>query len=172
MVGSLGGVDGAAVADLFAGSGALGLEALSRGARSALFVERDRRAAGIISANASALGLDGPGVRVVQGDVLAHLGTAAGADVVFADPPYAFAGWPDLLAGLAVRGFAGLAVLEAGEEVETAPGWDVLKVRRYGGTVVMLARVSDASHPTPARPLLDADQGGAETDPTRRTRDE
>lgn len=148
MVGSLGGVEGRRVADLFAGSGALGLEALSRGAAGALFVERDRRAADVIRANLATLGLAGPEVHVLQGDVLGHLASAGGTDVVFADPPYAFAGWEEVLDGLAGAGFTGLAVLEAATEVDPGPGWDVVRARRYGGTVVTLVRLAGATEAT------------------------
>ncbi len=80
-------VGGARVLDLYAGSGALGIEALSRGAQSALFVERDRRAAATIERN---LGLVGVSAAVRREDVLAFLGRPAEAayDLIFCDPPY------------------------------------------------------------------------------------
>jgi 16S rRNA (guanine966-N2)-methyltransferase len=84
-----GGLTGAAVLDLYAGSGAVGLEALSRGATDVLLVEADGRAAQVIRANIATLGL--PGARVVNATVARVL--AAGPprewDFVFADPPYA-----------------------------------------------------------------------------------
>jgi 16S rRNA (guanine966-N2)-methyltransferase len=86
-----GGLTGAAVLDLYAGSGAVGLEALSRGATDVLLVEADAQAARVIRANIAALGL--PGARVVNATVARAL--AAGPpqqrqrDFVFADPPYA-----------------------------------------------------------------------------------
>jgi 16S rRNA (guanine(966)-N(2))-methyltransferase RsmD len=84
-------VAGAAVLDLFGGSGALGIEALSRGAASAVIVERDRRAADVIAANLARTGLAAQ-ARLVRGDALAALrGLAARNDVfdvVFIDPPY------------------------------------------------------------------------------------
>jgi 16S rRNA (guanine966-N2)-methyltransferase len=86
----LGDVSGARVLDLFAGTGALGLEALSRGASSAVFVERDPRAAAVIRRNVEAVGAVEATVR--QRDVLAFLGDERGTyDLVFADPPYDFA---------------------------------------------------------------------------------
>jgi 16S rRNA (guanine966-N2)-methyltransferase len=82
----LGDVDGARVLDLYAGSGALGIEALSRGAESALFVERDARAAAAIVRNLAAIGVEAP---VVREEVLRFLGRAEGTfDLVFCDPPY------------------------------------------------------------------------------------
>jgi len=83
----LGSFEGLAVGDFFAGSGALGLEALSRGAGSCLFVDRDREAVAAIRANAAKLGLARPDIR--QTDVLALGPAAAPLDVIFMDPPYA-----------------------------------------------------------------------------------
>src|SRR5436190_12141863 len=96
-LGSLGGIEGAAVADLFAGSGALGIEALSRGAAHVTFVDHDRHAVATIKANLAATGFDGQS-RVVTGDVLGWLAAASAAafDVVLIDPPYDFTGWPVL----------------------------------------------------------------------------
>jgi 16S rRNA (guanine966-N2)-methyltransferase len=79
--------------DLFAGSGAAGIEALSRGAASATFVERDRSAVRAIRSNLSRTDLGGR-ARVVEADALVWLGTPAGSvrgpfDIVFVDPPYA-----------------------------------------------------------------------------------
>ena len=83
-------VHGSRVLDLYAGSGALGLEAASRGAASVVLVESDRRAADVIARNASDLGL--PGIRVVRSTVAAHLSPDPSpdstADLVLVDPPY------------------------------------------------------------------------------------
>ena len=82
----LGDVSGARVLDLYAGSGALGIEALSRGAESAVFVERDPRAVAAIERNLAAIGLE---ERVVRGDALRFLARDEGTfDLVFCDPPY------------------------------------------------------------------------------------
>lgn len=83
-------VVGARVLDLFAGSGALGIEALSRGARGASFVERDRRALAALGENLERLGL-GARSTVLRGDALARLSGGSqgdGFDLVLADPPY------------------------------------------------------------------------------------
>ncbi|MGH9150524.1 MAG: RsmD family RNA methyltransferase, partial [Acidimicrobiales bacterium] len=127
-------LDGAPVADLFAGSGALGIEALSRGAASVVFVERDVGAARTIRANLAATGL--AGAIVVVGDVWSYLRTAPAVELAFADPPYGFSAWGEL--GAAIR--AGFLVAEAGAPVDPGPNWKVLLVRRYGGTVVTLAQ--------------------------------
>src|ERR1700736_3119455 len=110
ILGSLDAVEGAVVADLFAGSGALGIEALSRGARRTVFVDRDRAAITAIRANLAGCGFGPDRAEVVPGDVGRWAAGAPPVDVILADPPYDFAGWPDLLASLAP--IAGLAVLE------------------------------------------------------------
>jgi 16S rRNA (guanine966-N2)-methyltransferase len=82
----LGDVGGARVLDLYAGSGALGIEALSRGADSAVFVERDAQAVATIERNLAAVGAE---ATVLRQDALRFLARADGAfDLVFCDPPY------------------------------------------------------------------------------------
>ncbi len=85
------GLDGAVVLDAFAGSGALGLEALSRGADVAVFCERDRDAAAVVSRNVAALRLARDEARLMRTDVLKRGAVAPGRpfDLVFFDPPYA-----------------------------------------------------------------------------------
>ena len=131
---SLDAVAGATVADLFAGTGALGIEALSRGASAAWFVERERRAVETIRANLEATGFAGR-ATVVHGDALRWLDEAPTVDVAFADPPYAFDHWE----ALATRLRAGLAVFESDRTPPLGGRWEVLKVKRYGGTVVTVA---------------------------------
>jgi 16S rRNA (guanine966-N2)-methyltransferase len=137
-LGSLDAVEGATVLDLFAGTGALGIEALSRGAVSAVFVDADARAVAAIKENLGATGL-ADRARVVQSDVLRYLAGApapAPVDVAFADPPYAFDGWAGLLAVLPAR----LVAIEARSHVDLPAGWHPLRSKRYGDTVVTLAR--------------------------------
>jgi len=134
---SLGALDGARVLDLFAGSGAMGIEALSRGAGSATFVEADPAAATTIEANLAGTGLAGPTATVVHTDVARFLDDPGGwFDLVFADPPYAFTDWPAVLGRLP----ADLAVLEARRQVEPGQGWMIVRSARYGGTVVTTVR--------------------------------
>ena len=145
MLTSLDAVAGAEAADLFAGSGALGIEALSRGAATVTFVEAERHAVQVIRGNLEATGLAGPRARVVTADVVRWLDGPASVgpfDLVLADPPYAFAAWPSLLERLRGPALAGdgLVALESGSEIAFGPGWEVLRLKHYGTTVVVLAR--------------------------------
>ncbi|WP_413543250.1 16S rRNA (guanine(966)-N(2))-methyltransferase RsmD [Citricoccus nitrophenolicus] len=144
---SRGWLEGTAVVDLFAGSGALGGEAASRGAERVLLVERDRRAAAVCRSNAEAVNhrLGRPVVRVSAGDVDRVLDSPAGAgpwDLVLADPPYPLAG-PALTGTLqrvaAVMAPEGLLVLERSSrspEPEWPPVIEPLEARRYGETTL------------------------------------
>jgi len=136
-LGSLDAIDGATVLDLFAGTGALGIEALSRGAASATFVDADLHAVRAIKDNLRVTGL-GDRARVVHSDVFRFLADAPGTtvDLAFADPPYAFDGWPALLGALQAE----LVVIEAGSHVALEAGWRPLRSKRYGDTVVTFAR--------------------------------
>lgn len=129
----------ARVADLFAGSGALGIEAISRGASTAVFVDNDPAAANAVRANAAALGLGSDRVTVVQIDVMRWIGGRTEVDLVFADPPYRFEGWDDLLASLP----GSVAVLESDHELAPPDGWEVVRSRRHGTTVVTLMEHAD-----------------------------
>jgi 16S rRNA (guanine966-N2)-methyltransferase len=142
------GLDGAAVLDLCAGSGALGLEALSRGAAHALFVESDRRTAGVLRANAAALGLPGAVVRVAPAGAVLAAPADRRYDVVLADPPYdvpdaEVVGW---LADAARHGWlAEDAVVVVERRASRRPfAWPeplrAVRERRYGDTVLHVAR--------------------------------
>ena len=146
-------VPGARALDLFAGSGAIGIEALSRGAASCEFVDRHRKASEVIRSNLARAKLSG---NVRLQDVASYLGRAAPAcfDLVFADPPFALAtGDPahpnSLLAGgdlarcVAPGGFF---VVELPQEPpEATPSWELLRNRRYGQAwVAMYRRTPDA----------------------------
>jgi len=120
----------ARVADLFAGTGALGIEALSRGAAHCTFVERDRNVVRYLRGNLEQLGLESRS-RVVPGDALSQAG-ALDVDFVLADPPYEFDDWPRLLA--AAR--ASFVVAEAGRPLDRldVTGWESTRSKRYGRT--------------------------------------
>ncbi|HVM08184.1 MAG TPA: RsmD family RNA methyltransferase [Acidimicrobiales bacterium] len=124
--------EGLDAADLFAGTGALGIEALSRGAASCLFVDSDRRAADAVRTNLASTGLADRGSVIVR-DVASWVASAPALHVVFADPPYAFDDWGAIGS---VR--AQLVVAESDREVALGPRWMILKSKRYGSTVVTL----------------------------------
>ena len=142
LVSRLGGFEGLRVADLYAGSGALGLEALSRGAAIATFVENDPRAVAVMRANIASLKAgDRADIRPLSA---AMLPPAQPFDLIFADPPYApgsgtaiveevrRAGW------LAPGGW--LAVETEAREAVEADGWAVDAERRVGRARLTLIR--------------------------------
>ena len=133
----VGSVEGAAVLDLFAGSGALGLEALSRGAASCLFVERDRAAARVVAANLEKLRITGAIVatREVSAALREERDRGRRYDLVLADPPYE--DWEAHAVSLgelvpAVLADDGLVVVETADRVEPALPLDLVTTRRYG----------------------------------------
>jgi 16S rRNA (guanine966-N2)-methyltransferase len=135
-LGSMDLVVGATVLDLFAGSGALGIEALSRGASHAVFVDESRAAVDATQANLAATGL-ADRARVVRGEAVGWAATApARFDLALVDPPYAFDGWTALLAALGAE----VVVIESDRPVEVPPDWEVVRDRRYGLTTVRIAR--------------------------------
>jgi 16S rRNA (guanine966-N2)-methyltransferase len=138
MLTSMDAIEGARVLDLYAGSGALGIEALSRGAESAVFVDDDPVAVAAVRANLEVVGESAGSAEVVLGDAVRFAGTAAQVDLTLADPPYRFDGWVGLLDALQPR--TGLLVAETGADWEPGPGWETVKVKRYGGTVVTVAQ--------------------------------
>lgn len=138
-------LEGARVLDLFAGSGALGFEALSRGAAFALFVETDDAARGAIRENADALGLMGA-TRVHRRDAtdLGPRPASAGPPfgLVFLDPPYAKGLGEGALSGVLEGGWLGpgaLAVFERGadEADPELPGWEIVDARGWGAARVL-----------------------------------
>jgi 16S rRNA (guanine966-N2)-methyltransferase len=133
----VGPVDGASVLDLFAGSGAMGLEALSRGASSCVFVERDRAACRVIRSNLEKLRLTG--ATIVPLDVAAALRDESGRghrfDLVLVDPPYQE--WEAQAASLsellpAVLAEHALVVVETSARTEPDLPLDLVTSRRYG----------------------------------------
>ncbi len=141
-------VPGAKVLDLFAGTGALGLEALSRGAASVTFVESDRQAIAAIERNLTETGLRG---RIRSQDVFTFLGQASTAetyDLIFADPPYDKSKLGDAFTKLLLRNDRlplrlttdGIFVLEKhpGERVPSSDFWEVIRRKTYGATETLL----------------------------------
>jgi 16S rRNA (guanine966-N2)-methyltransferase len=105
LVSRIGSFEGLRVADLFAGSGALGLEALSRGAAEGVFVESDRTAIAAIRANAEKLGAS-ERVRIIAGSALKLPGSGS-FDLIFADPPYSSGSGSAAVAAVAEAGWLG-----------------------------------------------------------------
>ena len=138
---SMDAIDGASFCDLFAGSGALGLEALSRGAASVVFVERDKAALEALRANIDTLGF-GDQATVVAADSMRWLQNADPVDVLLADPPYEFDDWPQLFAAAKAE----IVVAESGSPVVAIDGWESLRERAYGTTVVTVLRPMSHHH--------------------------
>jgi 16S rRNA (guanine966-N2)-methyltransferase len=135
----IGPVDDAAVLDLFAGSGAMGLEALSRGAASATFVDSDHDACRTIDRNIEKLRVRG--ARVVQQDVLRALATDRTTyDLILCDPPYGYAQLERLAPYLAAKlASDGLVVYETGaKETPEIQGLSVRTSRTYGSARLTL----------------------------------
>jgi len=139
-------LEGALVLDLFAGTGALGIEALSRGAAFCLFVEDDAAARALIRRNVEALGLTGV-TRIWRRDAtdLGPAGKHAGATIAFLDPPYGQGLGSRALASLDAGGWLApdaLAVLEerAGEEPVVPAGFSRIDRRTWGDTEMHFLR--------------------------------
>jgi 16S rRNA (guanine966-N2)-methyltransferase len=142
ILGSQGGVEGLSVVDLFCGSGALGVEALSRGAASVTFVDLDPAALGAVRDNLTAVGLSEEPVSLVRAALPGWL-RGPGApyfDLALCDPPYDFEDWPALLGALR----AGVGVMESAAPIVLPEGWVVTRERRYGGTLVTVVQHSES----------------------------
>lgn len=144
ILGSQGGVEGLRVIDLFSGSGALGVEALSRGAASSTFVDLDPDALEAVRENLTAVGLADADATLVRAALPGWLRTGSGNqnrgrgyayDLALCDPPYDFTDWPDLLESLDTA----MVVLESSSPIALPDTWVVVRERRYGGTLITVA---------------------------------
>lgn len=140
-------VERASVLDLFAGSGALGIEAISRGASRAVFVERERGAVGVLEQNLAALGLGTEVAEVRRADALAALRSARGRketyDLLFIDPPYARAQelGPELSAALPeILASGARIVVESDRRAPLELDLKVVRHKRYGDTSITIHR--------------------------------
>jgi len=155
---------GARVLDLFAGAGSVGIEALSRGAGRAVFVERSPAVAKVLRENLRGLGLSPEEARVMEADVAKALPRLAGQafDLVAIDPPYGHGLLPPALAGLAAHGLVApggvvVAEIEAGLELATTdvpPAFERLGDRTYGQTRIILWTLADPAPPSIPEPSI------------------
>ncbi len=134
MLQSLGGVEGATVLDLFAGSGSFGIECLSRGAERVTFVERDRHAAQVLRDNVDRLDFADRS-EILVASVERALSGRGQVDIAFCDPPYADDPWDDLLSSIP----ANLLVGHADTEIALTGDWVELRRRTYGRARVVIA---------------------------------
>ncbi|WEV25115.1 16S rRNA (guanine(966)-N(2))-methyltransferase RsmD [Streptomyces sp. 71268] len=153
----LGSLAGARVLDLYAGSGAVGLEALSRGAEHAFLVEADPRAARVVRENVRTLGLPGAEVRAGKAaQVIAGPVPGQPYDVVFLDPPYAVTDdeLREILLTLSGNGWLAAQVLVTverstrGGEFRWPTGFEGLRARRYGEGTLWYGRAASRSTAT------------------------
>ncbi len=135
-------LEGGRVLDLFAGTGALGLEALSRGASYCVFIEESAEGRGLIRSNVEAFGLTGR-TKIFRRDAtqLGEAGTIAAFDLVFADPPYGKGLGERALRSARTGGWlrpGALCVVEeaASAPFEVGPGFSIIDERGYGETVI------------------------------------
>lgn len=140
-------IGGAKVLDLFSGSGALGMESLSRGAESCVFVDENRDCVNTIRTNLKTLRLNGG--KIVQSDVMEFIKkiSLSQYDVIFADPPYwKHRGDRDFVAEMFEQEHFinllsddGMLVVEVDEraEVVAGEGWDLIDRRKYGGCSIL-----------------------------------
>ena len=145
-------IAGADFLDLFAGSGAVGLEALSRGAKSVTFVEANRKHIAVLKENVDLLCRPRPltSTSLAAADAYRWIATYSGPgfSIGFADPPYALGeerGYASVLATLAARGVirpGGLFIAEmtAVQRAEETPGWELVRDRVYGKTRICIWR--------------------------------
>jgi 16S rRNA (guanine966-N2)-methyltransferase len=144
-------LDGTRVLDLFSGTGALGIEALSRGARFCLFVEGSAEGRGLLRENIDALGLQGR-TKIYRRDAtgLGALSPLEPFDLVFADPPYGRGLGEKALASAAANGWIvnrALVVLEekADADIGLPLGFEILDNRSFGDTIIRILRWTSAS---------------------------
>jgi 16S rRNA (guanine966-N2)-methyltransferase len=139
----------AIVLDAFAGTGAIGLEALSRGAAEAVFIEQDHEALGVLRKNIATLG-EQARTRLLPGDATRPPRAPSGCGVVFLDPPYRSGLAAPAAAALAAAGWfapGALAVIEmaARDELTLPPGFNLLDQRVYGAVRLVILRRAQAN---------------------------
>ncbi|MEI7623271.1 MAG: 16S rRNA (guanine(966)-N(2))-methyltransferase RsmD [Actinomycetes bacterium] len=150
---SLGAIEGARVLDLYAGSGALGIEALSRGAASSVFVDNGRNARHAITTNLTTTGFTEQSTVVAQDALVWLRDSVAGwdrdrlhFDLVLIDPPYAAEDdlWSEVFDAIGVLAAGGVVVAESSRPITLPVGWNAQKEKRYGGTLVTVLLPPDS----------------------------
>ncbi len=150
---SLGAIEGARVLDLYAGSGALGIEALSRGAASCVFVDNGRNARHAITTNLTTTGFTEQSTVVAQDALVWLRDSVAGwdrdrlhFDLVLIDPPYAAEDdlWSEVFDAIGVLAAGGVVVAESSRPIALPVGWNAQKEKRYGGTLVTVLLPPDS----------------------------
>ena len=130
-------IEGAEVLDLFAGTGALGIEALSRGAKKATFVDKSSESLELIKENLKKSGFEKTS-EIVKEDSLKWLQKSSKSlDLVLLDPPYSFKNWSKLLDAI-LQKQPGIVVIESNREIDPGPNWHVDSIRQYGSSVVVV----------------------------------
>lgn len=128
------GIEGYTFLDLFAGTGSMGIEALSRGAEFVQFVDNSPRAIKVVKDNLRALAIDPSSYRVAHSGYQEYLldNNVQEFDIAFLDPPYSFNNWDKLLEMIPAR----ILVCESSMSVEVNPSWEKVLERKYGTTMV------------------------------------
>ena len=130
-------IEGAEVLDLFAGTGALGIEALSRGAKKATFVDKSSESLELIKDNLKKSGFEKTS-EIVKEDSLKWLQKSSKSlDLVLLDPPYSFKNWSELL-DILLQKQPRIVVIESNREIDPGPNWHVDSIRQYGSSVVVV----------------------------------
>ena len=131
------GVEEAEVLDLFAGTGALGIEALSRGAKKATFVDKSSESLELVRENLKKSGFEKKAEIVKEDSVNWLQKSSKPSDLVLLDPPYGFENWSELLDALFQKQ-PGIVVIESNREIDPGPKWHVDSIRQYGSSVVVI----------------------------------
>ena len=130
-------IEEAEVLDLFAGTGALGIEALSRGAKKATFVDKSPESLELVRENLKKSGFEKKAETVNEDSVNWLQKSSKPSDLVLLDPPYGFEDWPELLDALSQKQ-PGIVVIESNREIDLGPKWHVDSIRQYGSSVVVI----------------------------------
>ena len=130
-------IEEAEVLDLFAGTGALGIEALSRGAKKAIFVDKSSESLELVKENLKKTGFEKKAEIIKEDSVNWLQKSSKPLDLVLLDPPYGFEDWPELL-DILFQKQPKIVVIESNREIDLGPKWHVDSIRQYGSSVVVI----------------------------------